>query len=103
MSILNFHANDDIVKNGRMLACSAENTEGLTGWEESKNLTKMLALQTDNSMFKQGDPGSFLNVLCTAVLGVDSARVTAATENAQNILDAVDHRRTSISGVDEDW
>ena len=56
----------------------------------------------DNSMFKQGDPGSFLNVLCTAVLGVDSARVTAATENAQNILDAVDHRRTSISGVDED-
>ena len=34
--------------------------------------------------------------------GVDSARVTAATENAQNILDAVDHRRTSISGVDED-
>ena len=102
MSILNFHANDDIVKNGRMLACSAENTEGLTGWEESKNLTKMLALQTDNSMFKQGDPGSFLNVLCTAVLGVDSARVTAATENAQNILDAVDHRRTSISGVDED-
>ena len=51
-----------------------------------QNLTKMLALQTDNSMFKQGDPGSFLNVLCTAVLGVDSARVTAATENAQNIL-----------------
>ena len=29
-----------LLKTAEMLACSAENTEGLTGWEESKNLTK---------------------------------------------------------------
>lgn len=102
MNILNFRASKDIVADGGLLACSAENTEGLAGWEESKNLDKMLALQTDNSMFKQGDPGSFMNVLCTAVLGVDSDRVTDAAENALNILESVDHRRTSIIGVDED-
>lgn len=102
MNILNFRANKEIVSDGGLLACSAENTEGLPGWEEAKNLDKMLALQSDNSMFKQGDPGSFMNVLCTAVLGVDSDRVTAAAENAENILNAVDHRRTSIIGVDED-
>ncbi|MCI5640177.1 MAG: flagellar hook-associated protein FlgK, partial [Lachnospiraceae bacterium] len=102
MSVLNYYACNDIVEDSRLLACSAENTEGASGWEEAKNLAKMLALQTDNTMFKQGDPGSFLNVLSTAVLGVDSARVTASCENATNILNAVDHRRTSISGVDED-
>lgn len=102
MNVLNFRASKEIVADGGLIACSAENTEGLAGWEEAKNLEKMLALQTDNSMFKQGDPGSFMNVLCTAVLGVDSDRVTDAAKNALNILEAVDHRRTSIIGVDED-
>ncbi|MCH5267635.1 MAG: flagellar hook-associated protein FlgK [Lachnospiraceae bacterium] len=102
MTILNYWANNDLVADGKLLACSMYNTEGMPGWEEAENLTRMLALQTDNSMFKQGDPGSFLNVLQTAVLGVDTERVEKSAINATNILYSVDNRRVSLSGVDED-
>ncbi len=102
MTALTYAAAEDLVADGRLLACSAENVEGTAGWEEAKNLTKMLALQTDNSMFKQGDPHSYLNVLITATLGVDSGRIQRSAENYENILFAVDNRRTSLTGVDED-
>lgn len=102
MTALTYTAAKDLVANGSLLACSAENVEGTAGWEEAKNLTNMLALQTDNSMFKQGDPLSFLNVLITATLGVDSDRTQQSAENYENILFAVDNRRTSLTGVDED-
>ena len=52
-------------------------------------------------MFRQGQPGSFLQVL-TSTVGVDSQKVATASENAKNIKDAVDNRRLSKAGVDED-
>lgn len=102
LTALNYTANSDIVKDGRKLACSSTNVKGAEGWEEAKNLTKMIALQTDNSIFKQGDPSSFLNVMTNSVLGVDSRSATASLDNATNIRNSVDLRRSSISGVDED-
>lgn len=102
MTALTYAAASDLVANGSLLACSTEHIEGTAGWEEADNLDKMIALQTDNAMFKQGDPQSFLNVLITATLGVDSDRIITSAENSENILNAVDNRRTSISGVDED-
>ncbi len=102
MTALTFDAARDLVANGALLACSAENIEGTAGWEEAKNLDKMIALGTDNAMFKQGDPHSYLNVLISATLGVDTDRVNKSAQNAENIMNAVDNRRTAETGVDED-
>lgn len=102
MTALTFDAAKDLVANGALLACSAENIEGTAGWEEAKNLDKMIRLGSDNTMFKQGDPHSYLNVLISATLGVDSERIKKSSENAENIMNSVDNRRTGLTGVDED-
>ena len=102
MTALTFDAAKDLVANGALLACSAENIEGTAGWEEAKNLDKMIALGSDNAMFKQGDPHSYLNVLISATLGVDADRVNKSSENAENIMNSVDNQRTALTGVDED-
>lgn len=107
MTALDFAAAEDLVGDGGLLACSATHStldpdSGSGGWEEIGNLKKMIALCSDNSMFKQGDPKSFLNVLITATLGVDADRIKKSAENSENILHSVDNRRTSEAGVDED-
>ena len=102
MTALTFDAAKDLVANGSLLACSAENIEGTAGWEEAKNLDKMIALGSDNAMFKQGDPHSYLNVLISATLGVDASRINRSSENAENIMNSVDNQRTALTGVDED-
>ena len=102
MTALTFDAAKDLVANGALLACSAENIEGTAGWEEAKNLDKMIALGSDNAMFKQGDPHSYLNVLISATLGVDADRINKSSQNAENIMNSVDNQRTALTGVDED-
>ena len=62
----------------------------------------MIALGSDNAMFKQGDPHSYLNVLISATLGVDADRINKSSQNAENIMNSVDNRRTALTGVDED-
>ena len=52
-------------------------------------------------MFKQGIPSNFLAVM-TATVGVDGAKIDDCAANSKNILDAVENRRLSKSGVDED-
>lgn len=107
ITALSFAAAKDLVGDGGLLACSATHSaldpeSGAGGWEEGENLKKMLAMCYDNSMFKQGDPQSFLNVLITAALGVDAERIQKSAENSESLLYSVDHRRMSVSGVDED-
>ena len=57
--------------------------------ENSENLKLMSALENDKTMFRQGQPGSFLKVL-TATVGVDSQKVDTAAKNAENIKNSVD-------------
>ena len=38
----------------------------------------------------------------TATVGVDSNKIVAATTNSQNIQKAIENRRLSVMGVDED-
>jgi flagellar hook-associated protein 1 FlgK len=66
-----------------------------------ENLQEMSALREDNSMFKQGTPTNFLAVM-VATVGVDGAKVEDCTTNSENIVNAVNNRRLSKSGVDED-
>ncbi|MCI7062329.1 MAG: flagellar hook-associated protein FlgK [Lachnospiraceae bacterium] len=98
MTALNVNVSDDILEDGKKLAFSADPNAGVAAYD---NLTKLSALREDNSMFKQGIPSNFLAVM-TATIGVDGAKIDDCTTNSKNILDAVDNRRLSKSGVDED-
>ena len=97
MTALNTSVYSEIVGNGSLLACSNQPNEV----SNSANLENMLKLEYDKTMFHQGQPASFLNVVTTTV-GVDSKKVEGAAENADNIKSAIDLRRLSKSGVDED-
>lgn len=105
-SITAFNTSIDtkILKDSRLLACSDEPQDPLGSVEASnaKNLiNNILTLENDTTMFKQGQPASFLQVL-TSTVGVDSKKDSTAAENAEYIKNAVDNRRLSTAGVDED-
>jgi flagellar hook-associated protein 1 FlgK len=80
------------------LALADDPNAGVASYE---NLTKMSALREDNSLIKQGTPTDFLAVM-VATVGVDGAKVEDCSTNAENIVNAVNNRRLSKSGVDED-
>lgn len=92
-------ANKDVVKDGRLIA-AAKYSQDKTGISESGNLDKLVALQNDQNIFKQGTPTAFLQIM-TATVGVDSNKIVAATTNSENIQKAIENRRLSVMGVDE--
>ena len=93
-------ANKDVVKDGRLIA-AAKYSQDKTGISESGNLDKLVALQNDQNIFKQGTPTAFFQIM-TATVGVDSNKIVAATTNSENIQKAIENRRLSVMGVDED-
>lgn len=97
LTAFNTYIDEAVAKDGKLLACADETS----GVGNGKNLELMSALSSDKTMFRQGQPASFLRVLTTTV-GVDSGKVIEAAKNAKNIRDAVDNRRLSEAGVDED-
>ena len=101
ITAMTFVAKDEIVRDGRLIACSARNPLTSSGTEENDNLAKFCALETDPTMFKQGKPAAFLQVM-TSTLGVDSEKIYTSAESAEVIKNAVDNRRLSVAGVDED-
>jgi flagellar hook-associated protein 1 FlgK len=98
MTALNAVVSSDVLDDGKLLAFSTEQNSGVAAYE---NLAAMSALREDNSMFKEGIPSNFLSVM-VATVGVDGAKVEDCTTNSENIVNAVDNRRLSKSGVDED-
>lgn len=108
MTADNFSASKDMVRDGKLLAASARDPLGDTtgnldqsGQEEAENLLILASIQSDKTMFKQGNPIEFIQSITTTI-GVDSQKMIKSTKNAQNINDAVDTRRLSTAGVDED-
>lgn len=95
-----FLANKDVVKDGRLIA-TAKYPKEKTGISESGNLDRLVALQNDQNIFKQGTPTAFLQVM-TATIGVDSNKIVSAATNSENIQKSIDNRRLSVMGVDED-
>lgn len=98
MTALNCNIDSQIAKDGSLLALSDKQGGGVSN---GGNLAKMSDLANDTTMFRQGKPGSFLQVL-TSAAGVDGFKVKTAMENAENIKNAVANRRLSTAGVDED-
>ncbi len=101
ITALNFSAADEMIRDGSLLALASQNPTTVTGPSEHYNLDKMLTLREDETMFKQGNPGSFLSVM-VATVGVDGDKAGNYADNAENILLATEQRRMSKSGVDED-
>lgn len=95
-----FQANKDVVKDGRLIA-AAKYPKEKTGLSESGNLDRLVALQNDQNVFKQGTPTAFLQIM-TATIGVDSNKVVSAATNSENIQKSIENRRLSVMGVDED-
>lgn len=62
---------------------------------------KLLALKSDVTMFKQGDPAAFLQTLVGEV-GVDTGAALNFAESQENIVQSVTSQRLSVAGVDID-
>ena len=62
---------------------------------------KLMALKSDMSMFKQGDPAAFLQTLVGEV-GVDTTASLNFAESQKNIVQSVTSQRLSVAGVDVD-
>lgn len=99
MTALNAVVAKDMLGDGKLLACSTSSDSSLV--EQGLNLERMTKLREDATMFKQGPPGSFLGVI-TATIGVDQEKLLNSAKNSENIVNGVDYRRLSQSGVDED-
>ena len=97
LTAFNTYIDEAVAKDGKLLACA----DDAGGVANGKNLELMSALSSDKTMFRQGQPASFLQVL-TSTIGVDSGKISEASKNAKNIRDSVDNRRLSKAGVDED-
>ena len=98
LTALNTSVDSKISKDGRLLACSDQPNGGESNAE---NLKKMSKLSSDAEMFRVGEPTEFLRVMIST-LGVDGRKLEAAEKNAENIKNAVEERRMSKCGVDED-
>lgn len=94
----NFGVTKAITSNPNKIACAEKHTEGV---EDTVYLKKLIALQSDVSMFKQGTPDSFIQSF-TGDVGTDAKTAQNFSKSQNNILSAIDKQRMAISGVDED-
>lgn len=101
MTALNFAVNDDIIRDGKLLACASENPLYVSGVADGRNLEKLYNLRSDKTIFREGNPVSFLQVV-VATVGVDAKKVKDFAKNQELVVEAVEKSRLSVSGVDED-
>lgn len=98
MTARGFCVTDEIYKNPNRIVTATNVIDG-----ESNNdiAFELIELKDDASMFKQGTPSGFLQSLI-AELGVDSHKAINFNQNQQDIVNAIDNQRLSVSGVDID-
>ncbi len=98
MTAVNFAINREILDNPRKVACQEAYNIGI---ENNVNLARLIALKSDNSMFKQGTPDAYIQTLI-ATTGIDGKQAKMLTKSQGNVIIAIDTRRQSVSGVDQD-
>ncbi len=94
----NFKVSDKIISDPSLIATTTSIVDGVSANDVTE---KLIDLKTDVSMFKQGDPASFLQTL-VAEIGIDTKSAGDTTESQENILKSVSNQRLSVSGVDKD-
>ncbi len=98
MTAGNFTVSELIMMNPSSIAAASDITNGV-GKADIAN--KLLALKSDVTMFKQGDPAAFLQTLVGEV-GVDTNAALNFAESQENIVQSVTSQRLSVAGVDID-
>lgn len=98
MTALNFAVNQAILKDPQMIACAEELDNGV---EECGILDKLIALQHEGKMFKEGTADEFMQTF-TANIAIDTQQSALFSTSHKNILASIDNQRMEISSVDED-
>jgi len=98
LTAANFTVNEIIQMNPSVISAASDITNGVGN---AVIVNKLLALKSDVSMFKQGDPAAFLQTLVGEV-GVDTKASLNFAESQENIVQAVTSQRLSVAGVDID-
>jgi len=98
LTAANFTVNEIIQMNPSVISAASDITNGVGN---ADIVNKLLALKSDVSMFKQGDPAAFLQTLVGEV-GVDTKASLNFAESQENIVQAVTSQRLSVAGVDID-
>lgn len=98
LTAANFTVNQTIQMNPQTISAASSITNGVAN---ADIVNKLIALKSDVSMFKQGDPAAFLQTLVGEV-GVDTKASLNFADNQEDILQSVASQRLSVAGVDVD-
>lgn len=98
MTASNFTVSKELTDDPNRLAAA---TDVVNGLENNDVIDRLVALKSDKSMFKQGSPSGYMQIL-VADIGIDSRKATNLYENQQDILGTITNQRLSVSGVDMD-
>ena len=98
LTALNFCVNTAILDDPLKLACAKDLDDGV---DECTFLDKLIALQDNADMFKEGTPAQFLQSF-TANISIDTEQATLFATSQSNIRSSIDTQRMEISSVDED-
>lgn len=93
-----FTVSNIILSNPSSIAAASDIVNGIGNADIANRLVQ---LKSDVTMFKQGDPASFLQTL-VGEIGVDTRAANDFAESQLNIVNSVINQRLSISGVDVD-
>ncbi|MCR5608972.1 MAG: flagellar hook-associated protein FlgK [Lachnospiraceae bacterium] len=98
MTAGNIEIADDIISEPRKIVTSKNVDNGVS---DNGKLLDMMALKSDESMFKQGKPMAFLQSMVSEI-GVDRAAYKRFAQNQSDITNSINTQRLSISSVDVD-
>lgn len=98
LTAANFTVRNQIMQDPAAVTSASTIADGVSNADV---VNKLIALKSDITMFKQGDPAAFLQTLVGEV-GVDTNSALDATKSQQNIVQSVTTQRLSVAGVDID-
>lgn len=93
----NISLSSDVEEDTDKIAASSSSGED----ENSDNLSELLEIFEDGSVFDNGTPEDFINSIYTTI-GVEASFASQMSDTHENILDHIDSNRTSVSGVSID-
>ena len=95
---MNFSVTDKIQNNIQLLATTSNIDSGV---EATDVIDKMIDKMKDKSMFKEGRAAEFLQTF-TSNIATDTAQSILFRTSQENINNAIDQQRMSVSSVDKD-
>jgi flagellar hook-associated protein 1 len=99
LTAFNMTITNEITSDPRKFAASSGKiTQGV---ENKDNLTELLKLEDDKTLFKAGTPAQFYDTL-VAEIGVDASKYETFAKSQESIMKSISNQRLSESGVDID-